>query len=192
MQGQILEATAAKSGTILGDDGARYGFAADDWRVADFPAAGMRVDFVPGEGSTAREIFPLPGAPRPGPSPGAVPPQGAPQPVYAPQVPQNNSQLLGWIGIACLIVGFVVPIILPTIAALILGLIGADSAKRHGDSTGLVLSRIAWIGALAAFAVGLLVLLFAFAFVWPFFATVFSAVMEAEGVRNSIGVGFVI
>src|SRR5262245_60224016 len=129
MQGQILEASAAKSGMILGDDGNRYTFTAADWRTADAPAAGVRVDFVPGEGGAAREIFPLPGA-------APVPPAGTataatltpPSTSYPPRPPANNSQLLGWIGIVCLVIGFILPIIIPTIAAMILGLIGADTA----------------------------------------------------------------
>lgn len=184
MQGQILEASAAKSGTILGDDGNRYMFTAVDWRTTDGPATGTRVDFVPGEGGTAREIFPLPGstgaAPAGSPARSSVPPQS-----YPPQPPPNNSQTLGWIGVACLIVGFVFPIILPTIAALVLGLIGADTAKKYNDNTGLVLSRIAWIGALVTFGLGILLLIFAFAFVWPFFAAIVGAAMEAE--RNGQG-----
>ena len=44
---------------------------------------------------------------------------------------------LGIIGILCLALGFAIPI-LPTIAAFVLGLIGASSAKRHDNSTGLI------------------------------------------------------
>ena len=176
MQGQILEASAAKSGTILGDDGNRYTFTAGDWRTADAPAVGGRVDFLAGEGGAAREIFPLPGT-----AGGAQPagaPVMAPPTSYPPRPPTNNSQLLGWIGIACLVIGFVLPIVLPTIAAMVLGLIGADTAKRHNDTNGLILSRIAWIGAVVLLALGVLLLLFAFAFVWPFFAAIIGAAME--------------
>jgi hypothetical protein len=181
MQGQILEVdVAAKTGTILGDDGNRYGFTAVDWRAADVPGPGVRVDFVPGEGGVAREIFPLPGAASAGAAPYAGPATAVPPQSYPPRPPSNNSQMLGWIGIACLVLGFVLPILLPTIAAFILGLIGADSAKRHNDSTGLTLSRIAWIGAVTTFALGMLLLIFAFAFVWPFFTAVIDAAMEAE------------
>ena len=182
MQGQILEANAAaKSGTILGDDSNRYGFSAVDWRAAEVPGPGMRVDFVPGDGSVAREIFPLPGTMSGGSPTMAAPAMSGPPPQsYPPRPPTNNSQMLGWIGIACLFLGFILPILLPTIAAFILGLIGADTAKRHNDSTGLVLSRIAWIGAVATFALGILLLVFAFAFIWPFFAVLIDAAMEAE------------
>lgn len=188
MQGQILDASTARSGTILGDDGNRYTFEPADWRVGDSPAAGTRVDFVAGDGSTAREIFPLPGGTGAAPPPpmqsaaGYAPP---PPPPYPPRPPQNNSQLLGWIGIACLILGFILPILLPTIAAMILGLIGADSAKRHHDTTGLVVSRIAWIGAVVTIALGALLLIFALSFFWPFLTTMFQWALEVE--RNGQG-----
>jgi hypothetical protein len=180
MQGQILEASAAKSGTILGDDGNRYAFTAADWRVGDAPVPGSRVDFVPGDGSTAREIFPLPGAAAGAATAAPAMAANVPPPSYPPRPLQNNSQLLGWIGIACLILGFILPIILPTIAAMILGLVGADSAKRHNDSTGLVVSRIAWIGAVVTMALGALLLVWALAFAWPFFAAIFEWAVEAE------------
>ena len=182
MQGQILEASAAKSGTILGDDGNRYQFTAVDWRTADSPAAGMRVDFVPGEAGTAREIFPLPGATSFGAPPAAGAPvmSNVPPPSYPPRPPANNSQMLGWIGIACLVIGFVLPIVIPTIAAMILGLIGADTAKRFNDTTGLVLSRIAWIGAVVLLALGVLLLVFAFAFLMPFVGAMWNAMAEAD------------
>jgi hypothetical protein len=183
MQGQILEVSAAKSGTILGDDGNRYTFTAVDWRTADPPAAGVRVDFVPGDGGAAREIFPLPGSAGTASPTMAIPVMQVPPQSYPPRPPQNNSQLLGWIGIGCLIVGFVLPIVLPTIAALVLGLIGADTAKKHNDGTGLVLSRIAWIGALATFAIGVFFLLFAFAIIWPAIAVLWDALLEAERSR---------
>jgi hypothetical protein len=145
----------------------------------------MRVDFVPGDGNVAREIFPLPGSAGAAGPTMAIPVMAMPPQALPPRPPTNNSQLLGWIGIACLILGFVLPIILPTIAAFILGLIGADSAKRHNDSTGLVLSRIAWIGAVVTFGLGILLLVFAFAFLWPLLAAVIDAAMEAE--RNGQG-----
>jgi hypothetical protein len=185
MQGQILDASAAKSGTILGDDGNRYVFSAADWRVGDSPVAGMRVDFVPGEGGAAREIFPLPGAAATGAPSAATFAGSVPPPSYPPRPPQNNSQLLGWLGIGCLVIGFVIPIILPTIAALVLGLIATDVGKRYNDSTGVVLGRIAWIGSLVTFGLGILLLLFAFAFIWPIIGVMFDAAMEAE--RNGQG-----
>lgn len=178
MQGQILDADhTARNGTILGDDGNRYRFESGDWRPADPPVAGLRVDFVATDGA-AHEIFALPVQPRPG--VGAIPGTPGtpvPPPVRSGPAP-NNSQVLGWIGIACLFIGFIIPI-LPTIAAFILGLIGADSAKRHRDSTGLVLSRIAWIGALALVVCGILLLTFAFAFIWPMLQTMIETAMKS-------------
>ena len=73
---------------------------------------------------------------------------------------------LGVIGILCLILGFVVPL-LPTVAAFIVGLIGADSAKRHNNDTGLILSRISWIGALVFLVIGFILLMLAMMFAWP-------------------------
>jgi hypothetical protein len=171
MQGQILQVdTVARTGIVLGDDGNRYSFGAADWKAADMPAAGATVDFVPSEGR-ATEIFSLPGF-------GAA---AQPRTVYVqppPQaVAQNNSQLLGWLGVACLVLGFIIPI-LPTIAAFILGLIGADTAKRHRDSTGLVVSRLAWIGAVVVMVGGILLLAFAFTFAWPFLAAALDLVFE--------------
>jgi hypothetical protein len=132
MQGQILSYHAASdSGLILGDDGLRYDFGPGAWRGQGGLFAVQRVDFL-SEGVIAREIYPLH-------DPRLV--------VASDAAPSgNSSQLLGGIGIACLFLGFVIPLV-PVIAALVLGLIGADIAKRHEDGTGLVLSRIAWIGA---------------------------------------------
>lgn len=169
MQGQILQVdTVARTGIILGDDGARYSFGAGDWKAADMPASGTTVDFVPAE-ERATEIFTLPGF-------GAA---AQPRTVYVQpqQTAQNNSVLIGTLGVAALVLGFIIPI-LPTIAAFILGLIGADSAKRHRDSTGLVLSRIAWIGALVVMIGGILLLMFAFTFAWPFIAAAMELVFE--------------
>lgn len=85
--------------------------------------------------------------------------------------------MLGAIGILCLVLGFVVPV-LPTLAALILGLVGADSAKRHGTGTGLVLSRIAWIGAAVLLAIGLGPLIAALLFAWPMLDSFWQYVMS--------------
>lgn len=150
MQGQVLQADAAtQSGIILGDDGNRYQFAFAEWRAAGQPAAGLIVDFLAAEG-TAREIFPLATV------------NQRPTPSVVVQPSEGNSVLLGGLGLGSLALGFVIPVI-PTIAAFVLGLIGADDAKRHKNATGLLLSRIAWIGALALMLVGILLLAFGFA-----------------------------
>ena len=137
-------------------------------------------------GGAAREIFPLPGAAAGAATARPVMAANVPPPNYPPRPPQNNSQVLGWIGVACLILGFILPIILPTIAAMILGLIGADTAKRHNDSTGLVVSRIAWIGAVVTMALGVLLIVLALAFAWPFLAALFQI---AHGSRSATGQG---
>jgi hypothetical protein len=144
MQGQILQVEDEK-GLILGDDGKRYGFSASDWRGSAPPVIGATVDYLV-EDSRARQVFP-------------VPQQAFPRPPHA----TSNAVLLGWIGIGCLLLGFVIPV-LPTIAAFILGLIGADSAKRTGDSAGLLLSRIAWMGAVVILVIGIALLSIGFTF----------------------------
>jgi hypothetical protein len=168
MQGRVLELDGmGAGGTILGSDGSRYAFVIGEWRAADKPTAGGPVDFILGDNSTAREIFPLPpSAAYVPPPPGAAPwaaqggqPQPAASVAYVPpqqvQAAGGSSVLLGILGIICLLLSFVVPFV-ATIAAFILGLIGADSGKRYKNTLGLVLSRISWIGALVLFILGIL------------------------------------
>ncbi|HEV7719254.1 MAG TPA: hypothetical protein VGO70_09805 [Arsenicitalea sp.] len=158
MQGQVLEFETQKGGLILGDDGNRYQFPLAEWRGGSPPAAGMGVDFL-ASGDRARQVYPV----------------ARSQPLFA--MPQaSNSVMLGWIGIGCLLLGFVIPI-LPTIAAFILGMIGADSAKRSGDRAGLLLSRIAWVGALVILVIGLVLLSIGFTILGLLLHTVFSHVV---------------
>lgn len=173
MRGQILEASAAGGGLILGSDGARYTFSASDWRSPAPPTAGLEVDFV-AAGTAAQEIYALPGAS----AWAGRPPRGA------AAADEGSSVTLGVIGIGCLVLGFVVPV-LPTIAAFILGLIGADSAKRHNNENGLLLSRIAWIGALILFLIGIFLLVFAASFAWPFIGVMMEYLQHA--MRNEMG-----
>lgn len=170
MQGQILQLQAERrSGVILGNDGNRYSFLEMDWKGGDAPAAGLNVDFIAADGRAA-EIFPLPS--QTGSAPSAAP--ARPQPmVSAAAAAEGSSVLLGLIGIACLVLGFVIPL-LPTIAAFVLGLVGADSAKRHNNQTGLILARVAWIGALVLIVIGVLLLTWAAAFAWPFLELMFN------------------
>lgn len=142
MQGQILQVDdRRRAGLILGGDGKRYEFVAADWRGAKPPVVGMPVDYVTAD-TAAREIFPLHARAGVGAyaSPGS-----------------DNSVVLGWLGIGCLALSFVIPI-LPTIGAFVLGLIGAGAAKRSGNGQGLMLSRIAWIGAALLVTAGLVLL----------------------------------
>jgi hypothetical protein len=144
MQGQILQ-VGDDRGLILGDDGKRYEFSPTEWRGSAPPVVGAAVDYL-AEESRARQVFPVP------------------QPAFQrPPPATSNAVLLGWIGIGCLLLGFVIPV-LPTIAAFILGLVGADSAKRTGDSAGLLLSRIAWIGAVVILVIGIALLSLGFTF----------------------------
>lgn len=128
MRGQILSVDgASRTGLLLGNDGNRYSFGAGDWRGQKPPLAGSDVDFV-ADGAGAREVYGV----------------GARREHHGSEI--DNSVTLGWLGIVCLALSFVIPV-LPTIGALILGLVGAADAKRSGDGTGLALSRVAWIGA---------------------------------------------
>ena len=62
------------------------------------------------------------------------------------------------IGVGCLALGFILPVV-PTIIAFVLGVIAAAQARSDGEETALLLARIAWIGALVLLAVGLLFVL---------------------------------
>ncbi|MGD9968135.1 MAG: hypothetical protein AB7T59_16570 [Hyphomonadaceae bacterium] len=135
MRGVILGVHDGR-GVLLGDGERRLDFPLSEWRSAGAPVAGQIVDFIE-EGSQARAVFAVPGA--------------------APAA-QSNSRILGIVGVVCLVVGFVIPLI-PTIAAFVLGVIGAGQAQQERDDTALVLSRIAWIGALTLLAIGLLAIL---------------------------------
>ena len=167
MRGQILEANAAAgSGLILGNDGNRYTFARGDWKSPLAPAAGLDVDFVPTD-MDAHDIYVLPGAV-------SMAPPGQRQPISE----EGASVVLGVIGIDCLALGFIVPL-LPTIAALVIGLIGADSAKRHNNSTGLLLSRVAWVGALILLVIAVVIIVMAVTFAWPFIGMMMEYVQQA-------------
>jgi hypothetical protein len=170
MRGQVLQAEAA-GGVLLGSDGNRYTFETGDWKGPAAPAAGTEVDFIT-DGSAARDIFPVPGR-GPGNGTGWSGAQraasgaggGAGQPA-----PGGSSVVLGSSGIVCLLLGVLFPIVVPTIVALILGLIGADSGKRHSNDTGLLLSRIAWIGAAVLIVLGIVTLILIMIFAWPLLA----------------------
>lgn len=181
MQGQILHVEAGRrTGVILGNDGNRYNFSRADWKAAHPPLAGLDVDFIAVEGR-ATEIFRLPGAARVAPAAAALQPQRG---TVSPTSTEGSSVLLGLIGIGFLILGFVVPL-LPTIAAFVLGLVGADSAKRHNNETGLILSRVAWIGALVLAVIGGLLLVFAAAFAWPLLELMFNYMLQLANEQSA-------
>jgi hypothetical protein len=173
MRGQILEVRTSGGGTILGADGNRYSFGRPDWRGPGEPPTGGEVDFIAGSG-TAAEIFPLPGRPQASASSFSAASSVAAAPAAAVQSRnEGSSVVLGVIGIVCLVLGFVVPVV-PTIAAFVLGLAGADSAKRHNNDSGLVLSRIAWIGAVVLTAISVLVIVALAIFAWPLLEIIFA------------------
>lgn len=154
MRGQVLEVTAA-GGMILGEDGQRYKFMGTDWKSAVAGVDGTEVDFV-AVGERATQVY-------------SVRAVGSNwQATSRPTGGAGNSVLLGWLGIACLVLSFVMPL-LPLAGALLFGLAGASSAKVAGNETGLLLSRIAWIGALVLIGIGVVALVWFTAYAWPFF-----------------------
>lgn len=136
MRGTILGVHDGR-GVLSDGDARRLEFPLSEWRSAGQPYAGQAVDFVE-EGGEARAVYAVLG--------GASP---------APGGAASGSFVLGATALACLAVGFFIPF-LPTVAALVLGVLGAQHAQRDKDETALLLSRIAWIGAVILLAVGVL------------------------------------
>jgi len=146
MRGAILGVHDGR-GTLLSADDRRLEFPMTEWRSGGAPVAGQVVDFIE-EGGQARAVFAVPGA--------TLRPMG-----------NSGSFVLGAIAVGCLALGFVIPM-LPTIAAFVLGVIGAAQARAEGDDTALVLSRIAWIGALVLMALSILAIIAAIVFIGAF------------------------
>jgi hypothetical protein len=143
MRGTILGVHDGR-GVLLGPGEQRLEFPLSEWRSAAPPLAGQIVDFVE-EGGQVRAVFAVPGA-------------------IGGVSSQSTSLVLGWVGIGCLVLGFIIPLI-PTIAAFVLGVVGANQAKQDGDDTALLLTRISWIGALVLLVIGFLAILAVIAFV---------------------------
>lgn len=139
MRGTILGVHDGR-GVLLTADERRFEFPLTEWRSVGTPVAGLIVDFVE-EGGQARSVFAVPGAT-----------------LSAGAAPVSGTRMMGWIAVGCLLLGFIIPL-LPTIAAYVLGVIGAGQARAENDDTSLVLSRIAWIGALVLFVIGVVALL---------------------------------
>lgn len=139
MRGTILGVHEGR-GVLLGPSDQRLEFPLSEWRSAGTPAAGQIVDFVE-EGGQARGVFAVPGA------------HGA--------APQSSTAVMSYIAVGCLALGFIIPLI-PTVIAFVLGVIGAGQARAAGEETPLILSRIAWIGALVWLAIGALAVLAVF------------------------------
>ena len=150
--------------SCLGPSDQRLEFPLSEWRSAAPPIAGQIVDFVE-EGGQARAVFAVPGAS------GGV-------------LRNQRSLVLGWIGVGCLVLGFIIPLI-PTIAAFVLGVVGASQAQADGDDTALLLTRIAWIGALVLLVIGFLAILAVVAFVGTLGLT--SIWLGADGLLNAPG-----
>jgi hypothetical protein len=147
MRGQILGTDQARGVAVLvGDGGGRLEFPLSEWRSAGAPFAGQWVDYVEADGQ-ARQVFAVPAG-----APGSAHATGA-----------SRGVVFGGLSLACLLLGFIVPF-LPTVAALVLGLVGARRSQEDGDETGLVLSRIGWIGAAVLLLFGVLLILAALLF----------------------------
>jgi hypothetical protein len=146
MRGTILGIHDGR-GVLLGEGERRLEFPLTEWRSGGSPYPGQIVDYLE-EGGQARAVF-------------AVPGMGSAANFSAPQ---SSSRVLGIIGVICLVVSFVVPLI-PTIAAFVLGVIAAGQAQQERDDTSLLLARISWIGAVVMLGLGLLIVLSVIAFV---------------------------
>lgn len=148
MRGVILGVHEGRC-ILTTDDQRRLEFPLSEWRSALAPVAGDAVDFTE-EAGEARAIYRV---------------LAAPLPLGAAQ----SATAIGAISVGCLALGFIIPLI-PTIASLILGLLGAAQAKQAGDENGLLLSRIGWIGSAVMLSVGFLLVLVFGAFLLQLFA----------------------
>ena len=144
MRGTIL-GIHGTTGVLVGDDQRRYDFPLSEWRSAGTPVAGQIVDFVEDNGQ-ARAVFGVPGA------------------GFRAGGGHSNSFVLSAIALACLLLGFIVPV-LPTIAAFVLGVVASGQAQAERDENALLMARIAWIGALVMIGLGVLIMLAVFAFI---------------------------
>lgn len=147
MRGTILGVHGGR-GVLIGPNQERLEFPLSEWRSAGTPAPGQIVDFVEANGE-ASGVFAVPGLRvNVGHSSGA-----------------STARVMGAIGCFCLVLGIMIWYI-PTIVAFVLGVIGAAQAKKAGDDEiGLLLSRIAWIGALVLLVISFLAMLALFALI---------------------------
>lgn len=144
MRGTILGVHDGR-GVLLGDAERRLEFPLTEWRSGGTPYPGQIVDYVE-EGGQARAVFAVPGL------------------SSNFSAPQSGARVISIIGIVCLALGFVIPLV-PTLAAFVLGVIGANRARDEHDETSLLLSRISWIGAVVMLGFGVLIALTVLAFV---------------------------
>jgi hypothetical protein len=139
MRGTILGLSDGR-GVLIASDERRLDFPLSEWRSAGAPVAGQIVDFVE-EGGQARSVF--------------LVPSGATH--AAAGSSSSSAFVLSIIALGCLVLGLVVPFV-PTVAALVLGLIGANQARGENNDNALIMARIAWIGATVLLLVGFLML----------------------------------
>lgn len=141
MRGTILGVHDAR-GFLLTSDDRRLDFPLTEWRSPGLPASGQAVDFVE-DGGQVRGVFAVPGLER---------------------TAGSRSMVLSSIALGCLVLGFIIPFI-PTVAAFVLGIIGAGQAQAERDDSALVLARISWIGALVLLAFSIIAVLAALALI---------------------------
>lgn len=138
MRGTILGVHDGRGVLISGER--RFEFPLTEWRSAGTPYAGQAVDFME-EGGQAKGVFAVPG--------------GASAPIAGNW---SGSMVLSTIAVGCFALGFIIPF-LPHIVAFILGVISAGRAREENDDTALLLARIAWIGSLVVFVLGVIAVL---------------------------------
>jgi hypothetical protein len=144
MRGTIL-GVEGQQGVVTDQNQRRLMFDLAEWRSPGLPAAGQSVDFEEQDGR-ARSVY-------------VVPPMASPVPVR-----ESDSVWMGGVALGCLAAGFLIPL-LPNIIGLILGIMGARRGIEDNHQTGIVLSRIGWIGNLVFLALYLLVIMFVIAIV---------------------------
>ncbi len=149
MRGQILGVEADRA-VLLGPDDIRRSFPLSEWKSQGAPQPGQWVDFLL-DGEAVSGVYAVPQSAQTGGF--AADPMRAAAGGYG-----TSGFVLGAVGVVCLVVGLVIPVI-PTLAAFIFGVIGAGRARDENDNAGLTLSRIAWIGALVLLGLGILALI---------------------------------
>lgn len=129
MKGSILEFSVQQgSGVISGDNGERYTFSGSEWKSEAAPQKGMKVDFVDGEGRSAKEIYTAVGSE-----------QG--------QGEVSGSMKKAIIAIICAVLAFFIPVIgiVLSVVGLILGRQARVAAQAERDDNAALVALIAII-----------------------------------------------
>ena len=148
MKGRVLDfSVQTNAGVIAADDGSRYSFTGDSWRLPTPPQVGVRVDFNP-EGRAATGIYADTGVTASGAQAVAPAAPAYGQPAFAAPVPsagaRNRSSSLGMfgmiIGLPALIL-FWIPILgwLLMVVGLGLSVAGLVIAKQQGSPAGFAI-----------------------------------------------------